>query len=55
MRFALEDHLQLTADNQATILNQLGINHRRLIYPYQGLEERLTGVEPARVVSEILT
>ena len=41
-------------DLNATILNQLGIDHRRLIYPYQGLDQRLTGVEPARVVREIL-
>jgi hypothetical protein len=41
-------------DLNATILHQLGIDHRRLIYPYQGLEQRLTGVEPARVVKEIL-
>jgi hypothetical protein len=41
-------------DFNATILHQLGIDHRRLIYPYQGLEQRLTGVEPARVVQEIL-
>ena len=42
-------------DLNATILHQLGIDHRRLTYPYQGLDQRLTGVEPARVVKEILT
>ena len=41
-------------DLNATILHQLGIDHRRLIYPFQGLDQRLTGVEPARVVHEIL-
>jgi uncharacterized protein (DUF1501 family) len=41
-------------DLNATILHQLGIDHRRLTYPYQGLDQRLTGVEPARVVKEIL-
>ena len=40
-------------DLNATILNQLGIDHRRLTYKFQGLEQRLTGVEPARVISEI--
>ena len=42
-------------DLNATILHQLGIDHRRLIYPFQGLDQRLTGVEPARVVKEILS
>ena len=42
-------------DLNATILHQLGIDHRRLIYPYQGLDQRLTGVEPARVVHDILS
>ncbi len=40
-------------DLNATILNQLGINHRQLIYPFQGLDQRLTGVEPARVIREV--
>ena len=42
-------------DLNATILHQLGIDHRRLVYPFQGLDQRLTGVEPARVVTEILS
>jgi hypothetical protein len=42
-------------DLNATILHQLGIDHRRLTFKYQGLDQRLTGVEPARVVREILT
>ncbi|MHC4925238.1 MAG: DUF1501 domain-containing protein [Planctomycetota bacterium] len=41
-------------DLHATILHQLGINHDRLSFPYQGLDHRLTGVEPAHVVKEIL-
>ena len=42
-------------DLNATILHQLGIDHRRLTFRFQGLDQKLTGVEPARVVSEILT
>lgn len=42
-------------DLHATILHQLGIDHERLIFPFQGLDQRLTGVEPARVVHQILT
>lgn len=41
-------------DLQATLLHQFGINHEKLTYKYQGLDQRLTGVEPARVVKEIL-
>ena len=41
-------------DMNATILHQMGIDHNRLTFKYQGLEQRLTGVEPSRVVKEIL-
>lgn len=41
-------------DLHATLLHQLGLNHERLSYKFQGLDQRLTGVEPARVVKEIL-
>ncbi len=42
-------------DFHATMLHQLGIDHKRLTFPYQGLDQRLTGVEPSRVVKEILS
>ena len=41
-------------DLHATMLHLLGIDHERLTYKYQGLDFRLSGVEPARVVHEIL-
>lgn len=41
-------------DLQATILHLLGLDHEQLSIRFQGLEIRLTGVEPARVVSEII-
>ena len=41
-------------DLNATMLNQLGIDHHRLTYPYRGLDQKLTGVEPAKVMSKIL-
>ena len=42
-------------DLNATILHQLGIDHRRLTYKFQGLDDRLTGVEgEARIVEPIL-
>jgi uncharacterized protein (DUF1501 family) len=49
----LEDPVHIR-DLNATILHQLGIDHERLTFKYQGLDMRLTGVEPARVVKEIL-
>lgn len=42
-------------DLHATMLHQLGIDHERLSIPYQGLDLRLTGVEPTRVIHEILS
>ena len=42
-------------DLHATMLHQLGINHKRLSFPYQGLDQRLTGVEECRVIREILS
>ena len=41
-------------DLHATMLHLLGIDHEKLIFPYQGLDQKLTGVEHARVVREIL-
>jgi len=41
-------------DLDATMLHQLGINHQELTYPFQGLDQKLTGVEPARVVHDLL-
>lgn len=41
-------------DMNATLLYQLGIDHSRLTYRYQGLDQKLTGAEPSRVVTEIL-
>jgi hypothetical protein len=40
-------------DLHATILHLLGIDHQRFTFRYQGLDFRLTGVEEARVVSEL--
>ena len=41
-------------DFHATILNQMGVRHRDLVYERHGLKERLTDQFPARVVTEIL-
>ena len=42
-------------DFHATILHQLGLHHQELYFERSGLEERLTGFEPPRVVHEILS
>jgi len=41
-------------DLHATMLHTLGVDHQRLSVRYQGLDMKLTGVESARVVQEIL-
>ena len=41
-------------DLNATLLHCLGIDHERLTFKFQGLDQKLTGVEEARVVHEIL-
>ena len=42
-------------DLHATILHLLGFNHKQLSFPSQGLDQRITGVEPCRVVEQILS
>ena len=42
-------------DLHATMLHLLGIDHQRMTVKSQGLDMRLTGVEPARVVQPILS
>ena len=41
-------------DFHATILHLLGFDHERLTYRFQGLDGRLTGVEKASVIKELL-
>ncbi|MEE3177003.1 MAG: DUF1501 domain-containing protein [Verrucomicrobiota bacterium] len=41
-------------DLHATMLHLLGVDHEQLTFPFQGLDQRLTGVEKARTVSEII-
>jgi uncharacterized protein (DUF1501 family) len=42
-------------DLHATVLHCLGVDHARFTYPFRGLNVRLTGVEEAHVVKDILT
>ncbi len=41
-------------DLHATMLHMLGIDHSRFSVKFQGLDMKLTGVEPARVVHDVL-
>jgi uncharacterized protein (DUF1501 family) len=42
-------------DLHATMLHQLGIDDKELIFPYQGLDQKLTGVEDSHVIKGILS
>ena len=50
---AVEDVVSVH-DFHATMLHLLGIDHERFTYKFQGLDMRLTGVEPSRVLRPIL-
>ena len=50
-----EDDAVHVRDLNATILHQLGIDHRRLTFPFQGFDQRVTGVKEAHVVKKILS
>ena len=50
---AAENPVELR-DFHATLLHLLGFNHNRFNFPFQGLDQKLTGVKPARVIEEIL-
>jgi uncharacterized protein (DUF1501 family) len=41
-------------DFHATVLKLLGFDHERLTVRYQGLDARLTGVEPAKIIPALL-
>jgi hypothetical protein len=41
-------------DLHATILYILGFDHHKLNYSYQGLDQKVTGVKPSRVVADVL-
>jgi hypothetical protein len=41
-------------DLHATMVRLLGFDHHRLNYRFQGLDQKITGVNPARVIQDIL-
>lgn len=50
---AMENPVELR-DFHATMLRLLGFDHQRLNFPFQGLDQKLTGVKPVRVINEII-
>ncbi|MEM9019229.1 MAG: DUF1501 domain-containing protein [Planctomycetota bacterium] len=48
------DNVCHVRDLHATMLHLLGIDHRGLTVKFQGLDYKLTGVEPAHVVNDII-
>ena len=50
---AIADPVNINEIN-ATILHCMGVDHERFVYRYQGLDQRLTGVEPMKVIRKIL-
>jgi len=49
------DHPVHVRDFHATMLKLFGIDHKRFTYKFQGLDFRLTGVEEAHVIKEIIS
>jgi hypothetical protein len=41
-------------DLHATILQLMGLDHRRLTYLYSGLNQKLTGVQEAEPIHEVI-
>ena len=50
---AVEDRCHVS-DLHATILYLMGLDHERLTFFHEGLEQRLTGVQPHNVIEKVL-
>lgn len=50
---AVEDVVHVR-DLHATMLHQLGINHAKMTFKHQGLDSKLTGVQPCRILEELI-
>jgi hypothetical protein len=53
--YAAVDKVTTVHDLHATMLHQLGIHHEAFSFKFQGLNARLSGVEGAKVIKDILT
>jgi uncharacterized protein (DUF1501 family) len=52
--YAAVENVRTVHDLHATMLHQLGIQHDAFSIKFQGLDARLTGVEGAQVIKDIL-
>jgi hypothetical protein len=52
--YAAIENVVTVHDLHATMLRLLGIDHQAFTFKFQGLDARLTGVEGARVIDEVL-
>ena len=41
-------------DLQATIVRLLGFDHQKLSVPFQGLDQKITGVKPTRIIHDVI-
>lgn len=53
--YAAVENVVTVHDLHATMLHLLGIDHARFSVKFQGLDARLTGVEPCRVLHDVLS
>jgi hypothetical protein len=42
------------SDVHATVLRLLGLDYKKLTFEYEGRDETLIGVNPARVITEVI-
>jgi hypothetical protein len=52
--YAAEKDVVTVHDLHATMLHQLGIDHEAFTFKFQGLDAKLTGVEPCKVMKDVL-
>ncbi len=52
--YAAVDKVCTVHDLHATMLHQLGINPEAFTFKFQGLDAKLTGVEPSKVIKEVI-
>ena len=52
--YAAVENVVTVHDVHATMLHLLGIEHTRFTYRFQGLDAKLSGVEPCRVLEDVL-
>jgi hypothetical protein len=52
--YHVADNVVHVRDLNAAILRLMGIDHHRFKYRFKGLDLGLTGVEPARVVKDLI-